>query len=227
MAFGSTHARERAFADSDWLQRARNPLAQTFVAVRARDRAILSATTLMGPLPPHRDRSKPASLVISEFSSTSSQDAEEAAGPPLPARVSFEVSGVYTRRDARGRGLGAALMRAAVERATAAAAAAAAAGVVVSSSPFPPQQRGRRPLLLELKTIVYAANAGAVAFYKKCGFVTARSRRNVNPLKSPEPVTELDMYFLRRGGGGGRAAAATATTTTSAEQEGLVEFVSG
>lgn len=187
IAFGSTYAREVAFADEDWLKRARNPLAQTFVVVRSRDRAILAATTLMGPLPLHR--TKPASLLISENDSNNNNnhsathdgklnnDTTSTTTDGADAPLSYEVSGVYTRREARGRGFGTALMHAAaVERAAAEA-----------------RLRGRRRF--EIKTIVYATNAGAVAFYEKRGFVTARARQNVNPLKGPEPVTELDMYF--------------------------------
>ncbi|KAJ3579333.1 hypothetical protein NPX13_g1227 [Xylaria arbuscula] len=52
-AFGSTYERELAFDEETWLSRIKNPLATTFVAVRADNSSnqIVASTALIGPLP--------------------------------------------------------------------------------------------------------------------------------------------------------------------------------
>ena len=52
--FGSTYEREVAFTDDMWLDRLKNPLATTFLAVQA-DRVIGTITTV-GPLPFRPDK---------------------------------------------------------------------------------------------------------------------------------------------------------------------------
>ncbi|RYP59991.1 hypothetical protein DL770_010098 [Monosporascus sp. CRB-9-2] len=94
---------------------------------------------------------------------------------PEDAPLSFEIAGLYSRSEAHGRGLGSALMKVAVERAVKEAR---------------PQDNH-----LELKTVVYASDTSMIAFYGKCGFVTAGSLQSVNHVRDPECLAELDMYF--------------------------------
>ena len=90
----------------------------------------------------------------------------------------------------RGLGLGGALIRAAVARAVAMSVEQRTGGNAEDEC------LRRNPPAIEIKTVVYASNNSAVAFYEKCGFVArGPPRLCVNPLKGPAPVAELDMFL--------------------------------
>ncbi|KAI1336457.1 hypothetical protein F5Y15DRAFT_207681 [Xylariaceae sp. FL0016] len=172
-AFGSTYAREIAFADQAWLDRIQNPLSKTFVAVHAHDtdRRVMSATSLIGPLPSAEPSSNPrqwASEMISR------EDHRDRSGEPM----SFQMAGVYTRAEARGRGLAKTLIRRATDYAVEQA------------------HKAGRPL--SLSVVVYASNEAAVSVYESCGF--ARDPQGpvseYNPLKQSSSET-LNMFFSR------------------------------
>ncbi|KAK8140450.1 hypothetical protein PG984_000516 [Apiospora sp. TS-2023a] len=181
-AFGSTYAREVAFPDEAWLQRLSNPGVKTFVAVRRRDRRILSAVSLIGPMPHAGQQllSNPTQALLSQTApsgrgssgSTSSgrkesgecEEEQEKEGkegkegnhrpdnendddaPPLL----YQNTGVYTRPEARGKGLGLQLMAAAVECAR--------------------QEARRQERECRLGVEVYQTNQAAISFYRRCGF---------------------------------------------------------
>ncbi|KAL7628151.1 hypothetical protein AAE478_002349 [Parahypoxylon ruwenzoriense] len=113
-AFGSTFAREINFTDDDWLSRIRNPLSKTPVAVCPHDKRVLSATSLIGPLPNAIPASDP-SYAVSEMRSDSDQhkNPQDEASP-----VSFQIAGVYTIPEARDQGIAKALVKIATEQAT-------------------------------------------------------------------------------------------------------------
>lgn len=131
-AFGSTHAREVAFSDEDWLRRIRHPLANVFVVVKTdgqgngggghrNDDTVMAAASLIGPLPPHTGPDERASLIVQGQSSPRTSrpqkllphrdnDAEHETAEeqhdasPIPS--TYEIAGVYTRPADRGLGLG-------------------------------------------------------------------------------------------------------------------------
>ncbi|KAK6072514.1 GNAT family [Seiridium cupressi] len=139
-AFGSTYAKEVAFKDEDWGRRLRNPVAKTFVVVRLCDRRILAATTLFGPMPNAELLSNP-----NLASATAGAHGETDVTPLL-----YQLTGVYTRAEARGQGLGQAVVKVATECTYEEA-----------------RGRGRD---CKLMVDVYATNTVAIAFYETCGF---------------------------------------------------------
>ncbi|OTB01524.1 hypothetical protein M426DRAFT_215000 [Hypoxylon sp. CI-4A] len=168
-AFGSTYEREVAFTDNDWLSRIQNPHAKTFVVVHRLDGRVLSATSLIGPLFNPTPASNPM-----QASTEMKQPSNAPRGEASP--ISFQISGVYTRPDVRGRGFAKTLVKAATERA-------------VSYT----RQQGRK---LSLSVVVYASNVGAIAFYKSCGFVVSpeEPRSSFNPYKNAS-ADELIMHY--------------------------------
>ena len=209
-------AREIAFSDEDWLRRIRHPLANVFVVVKTdgqsngggghrNDDTIMAAASLIGPLPPHTGPDERASLIVQGQSSPRTSQPqkllphrgngaehetaeEQHDASPIPS--TYEIAGVYTRPADRGLGLGGALVRADVARAVAMSAEQRTGGDAEDEC------LRRKPPAIEMKTIVYASNNNAVAFYEKCGFVArGPPRLCVNPLKGPAPVAELDMFL--------------------------------
>ncbi|KAK8126146.1 uncharacterized protein PG998_001905 [Apiospora kogelbergensis] len=160
-AFGSTYAREAAFPDETWLQRLSNPRVKTFVAVRLHDRRILSAVSLVGPMHgAEQTVSNPTRAVLSQARPSD-------CGNSDAVLLLYQNTGVYTRPEARGKGLGLRLM--------------ATAG---SSSSNKQQCR--------LGVEVYKTNHAAIAFYQKCGFeVTAKAPGSDDDEKRPEAC----MYY--------------------------------
>ncbi|KAH8808294.1 hypothetical protein F5884DRAFT_821670 [Xylogone sp. PMI_703] len=93
-AFGSTYAREIAFADDIWVQRLSNPLATTFVARKSG--AIASTLTILGPI--YED---PGKLPPSWNPWTAVAVEQASQGPVLY----FQINGMFTHPEARGQGL--------------------------------------------------------------------------------------------------------------------------
>ncbi|KAI0838976.1 hypothetical protein F5Y06DRAFT_296135 [Hypoxylon sp. FL0890] len=172
-AFGSTYTREINFIEEDWLSRINNPLVKTLVAVHSNDRRVLSATSLIGPLP-NRDPASNPFQASTEITGASDQHHNHVEASPL----SFQISGVYTVPDARGKGIAKALIKTAVEEA-------------INDA----KQQDRK---LNLSVIVYASNHAAISFYESCGFVAdpAGPRTSFNPHKNRSEV-ELCMHYRR------------------------------
>jgi GNAT superfamily N-acetyltransferase len=164
-AFGSTYTREIAFTDDDWRRRLNKPIAKTFVAVRLHDRRILSATSLFGPMPTSEPLSNPSAVT------TTASDDGRLEGKDTP--LYFQLTGVYTRAEARGQGLAQAVAKTAIERAGDEA-----------------RRQGRE---YKLAIDVYASNTAAIAFYKKCGFVAGGPRPVDSDTDPSRP--ELLMYY--------------------------------
>ncbi|KAI4602661.1 hypothetical protein KJ359_007879 [Pestalotiopsis sp. 9143b] len=179
-AFGSTYEREAASGDEYWHRRLYNPLARTFVAVRLRDRRVLSATTVYGPMPHNEVVPNPGIAADAAISTTATAN-DTQGDPDDHVPLVYQLTGVYTRAEFRGRGLGKALSRAAAEYAHADA-----------------LRRGAR---CRLGLDVYAANTAAVAFYQKCGFAVGGPR----PVDedSDEARPELVMYYRSADGDSG------------------------
>ncbi|KAK8042035.1 hypothetical protein PG993_006558 [Apiospora rasikravindrae] len=198
-AFGSTYAREAAFPDENWLQRLSNPRIKTFVAVRRHDRHILSAVSLIGPMP-HAGQtvSNPTQALLSQTapsghgSSTTSTGRKESGEGREKEEIEegehrhgdddngvtpfllYQNTGVYTRPEARGKGLGLKLMATAVECARQEA------------------RRGKQPCQLGVE--VYKTNQAAIAFYRKCGF-EVRGTKVPEKSKDDENRPEFCMYY--------------------------------
>ncbi|KAI1079456.1 hypothetical protein F5B20DRAFT_165460 [Whalleya microplaca] len=169
-AFGSTYAREVDFTDDDWVARLKNPLAKTFVAVRTHDGRVLSATSLIGPLLDSIPASNPTQVVKEMRNGGDQQQSHEIS--PIP----FQITGVYTRPEARGQGLGKALAKAATEHAL--------------------RQANEKGRALRLSVVVYKSNRAAISFYESCGFVAGPEggRAVFNPLKNFS-AEEICMYY--------------------------------
>lgn len=135
-AFSSTYAREIAFDDERWEERLYNPDARTFVAVDAEHRRVLSSVTLIGPRP------VPEDIQCASLSTTSGE-------PPLH----WQINAVYTAPEARRRGIGMAVITAAVRLAIEQAAG-----------------QGRGCLLTILTDEV---NTMAMGLYQKAGFAVS------------------------------------------------------
>ncbi|KAI0025347.1 hypothetical protein F4780DRAFT_323804 [Xylariomycetidae sp. FL0641] len=183
-AFGSTYLREAAFSDEVWLSRARNPLTRTLVAV-SRSR-ILGATTLVGPLPATATTvSDPQQAVVvrPQPPTTTTTTADETSTGSSSSSSRFQLAGVYVRGDARGRGLGAALVRRAVAEAEA------------EAQRQTQTQAKKETTRLHLSVVVYARNEAAIRMYERGGFVRDATRRAVfNPLKN-ESADELCLVY--------------------------------
>ncbi|KAI1479874.1 hypothetical protein F4774DRAFT_409388 [Daldinia eschscholtzii] len=173
-AFGSTYDREINFIDDEWLSRINNPLVKTFVAVRLHDRKVLSATSLIGPMPNPDPASNPfqASSEMRDASDHHHQNHAEASS------ASFQITGVYTLPEARRQGLAKMLAEIAIGEAVAYA-----------------EQHGKR---LELSLIVYTSNSGAISFYESCGFVVSVEgpRESFNPHKNAS-ADEICMHYRK------------------------------
>lgn len=172
IAFGSTYEREVAAGDEYWHRRLNNPLAKTFVAVRLRDRRFLSATTVYGPMPHNDVVPNPGMAAETAISATATTNSAQ-GDPDDHVSLVYQLTGVYTRAEDRGHGLGKALSRAAAEYAHADA-----------------QRRGAR---CRLGLDVYAANTAAVSFYQKCGFAVSGPRPVDEDSDDSRP--ELVMYY--------------------------------
>ncbi|OTA52832.1 hypothetical protein K449DRAFT_390680 [Hypoxylon sp. EC38] len=172
-AFGSTYTREIDFIEEDWLSRINNNLVKTFVAVPSNDRRVLSTTSLIGPLP-NRDPESNPFQACTEMTSASDQHHNHVEASPL----SFQLSGVYTTPEARGKGMAKAVVNTAVEEAVMYA-----------------RQQNRK---LNLSVVVYASNHAAIAFYQSCSFVTDAEgpRTFFNSHKNCYEV-ELCMHYCR------------------------------
>ncbi|KAI0197762.1 hypothetical protein F4808DRAFT_463464 [Astrocystis sublimbata] len=174
-AFGSTYAREIEFDDKTWLDRVRNPLASTFVAVESDDDRVVASTSLIGPLPNTKPASNPYQAVIAIphcDAPDSDNDNQHANNEPL----CFQMSAVYTTPEVRGLGLAKSLIRAATDEAHQRA-----------------QGQGR-PLVLSV--VVYANNDAAISVYSRCGFASGAEEPKLvfNALKN-ESEKELIMYY--------------------------------
>lgn len=86
IAFSSTYEREINMTDGDWARRVASHLATTFVVVDDRDRTVLSAATLQGPLP------APNGLVTNK--------ATDSGGT-----LFWSINAVYTLPEVRKKGL--------------------------------------------------------------------------------------------------------------------------
>ncbi|KAI2466388.1 hypothetical protein F4781DRAFT_434457 [Annulohypoxylon bovei var. microspora] len=162
-AFGSTYDREINFTNDDWLSRIKNPLAKTFVAVRTLDGRVLSATSLIGPMPNPDPSSNPlqASTEMRDGS-----DQHHNHGNTQVSPLSFQISAVYTTPEARGQGLAKALVKTASEQA-------------IGSAKGQERQ-------LSLSLVVSASNSAAIGLYTSCGFVVDEGgpRTSFNPHKN-------------------------------------------
>ncbi|KAI0154497.1 hypothetical protein GGR52DRAFT_464958 [Hypoxylon sp. FL1284] len=175
-AFGSTYEREINFTDADWLGRIKNPVAKTFVAVRPHDGRVLSATSLIGPLPSADPASNPF-----QVSTEMRHGADHPRCGEASAAASFQLTGVYTIPDARGRGIAKALVKAVIEQAV--------------------QETSQQGKELALSVVVYSSNHAAITFYESCGFVADAEgpRACFNPIKKSS-ASELCMRHYRASG---------------------------
>ncbi|CAJ2513304.1 Uu.00g014230.m01.CDS01 [Anthostomella pinea] len=146
------------------------PLAKTFAAGQSRDKTVLSATSLLGPLPDSQPASNPSQVIAEMSEGDDRHDCQDAAP------MCFQMASVYTRSEARGRGLAKRLVKVAMDDAVKQA-----------------QERGRA---LSLSFVVYATNTAAIAFYESCGFVASAEgpTDSFNPLKN-STSGELNMFF--------------------------------
>jgi GNAT superfamily N-acetyltransferase len=163
-AFGSTFAREAAYTDHDWHRRLHNPIIKTFVAVRLHDRRVLSATSLIGPMPHPEPVANPSEVTA---------PVGAAQRGTADVNLHFQLTGVYTRAEARGQGLALAAATAAVEHAHGEALRA-----------------GRE---CRLGVDVYATNTAAISFYERCGFVVEGPRAADADAEPSRP--ELLMFY--------------------------------
>ncbi|KAI1459395.1 hypothetical protein F4805DRAFT_455878 [Annulohypoxylon moriforme] len=172
-AFGSTYDREINFTNDDWLSRIKNPLVKTFVAVRPHDGRVLSATSLIGPLPNPDPSSNPfqASTEMRDGG-----DQHHNHGNAQVSPLSFQISGVYTTPEARGQGIAKALIKTASEQAL--------------------NSAKRQDKQLSLSVVVYASNNAAIALYENCGYVVNEGgpRSSFNPHKNSS-FEELVMHY--------------------------------
>ena len=99
-AFGSTYARETAFADNVWSSHLSNPQAATFIALQS-DR-IVSTITVIGPLPYDPDKLSPLDNPWATLD-----------GRATTADSHWRVNGMFTLPEARGQGIARALLEAA------------------------------------------------------------------------------------------------------------------
>jgi GNAT superfamily N-acetyltransferase len=169
-AFGSTYVREAAFQDEDWRRRLYNPIAKTFVAVRTRDRRVLAATTVYGPMPGEEIVSNPNLST----GTTTPAEADTVGGDGAP--LIDQLTGVYTRAEARGRGIGKAVVEVAVAYALA-------------------EMRRRQTSACKLGVDVYAANKPAISFYEKCGFAVSGPR----PIDADSETARPELIMHYRG----------------------------
>ncbi|XDG10455.1 hypothetical protein ABKA04_010070 [Annulohypoxylon sp. FPYF3050] len=172
-AFGSTYDREINFTNDDWLSRIKNPLVKTFVAVQPHEGRVLSATSLIGPLPNPDPLSNPLQ-VSTEMRDGGDQHHNHGNAQVSP--LSFQISGVYTMPEARGQGFARELIKTASEQA-------------INSA----KGQDKR---LSLSVVVYASNSAAISFYKSCGFVVDEGgpRSSFNPHKNSSSE-ELVMHY--------------------------------
>ncbi|KAI8957464.1 hypothetical protein F5Y11DRAFT_360822 [Daldinia sp. FL1419] len=177
-AFGSAYDGEARFDDNDWLSRIRNPLVKTFVAVHLHDRKVLSATSLIGPMP--NPDSNPASNPFQASSEMrdASDHHQNHQNHGEASSVSFQITGVYTLPEARHQGLAKILAETAIQEA-----------VVYA------KQHGKR---LQLSLVVYTSNGAAISFYENCGFVADAEgpRESFNPHKNAS-ANEICMHYLK------------------------------
>ncbi|KAI1094801.1 hypothetical protein F5B19DRAFT_490019 [Rostrohypoxylon terebratum] len=175
LAFGSTYDREIDFTNDDWLSRIKNPLVKTFVVVRPHEKRVLSATSLIGPLPNPDPLSNPLQ-VSTEMRDGGDQHHNHNHGNAQVSPLSFQISGVYTMPEARGQGFAKELIKTASEQA-------------ISSAKAQHKQ-------LSLSVVVYASNSAAISFYKSCGFVVDERgpRSSFNPHKNSSSE-ELVMHY--------------------------------
>ncbi|KAI1657129.1 hypothetical protein F4813DRAFT_92696 [Daldinia decipiens] len=174
--FGSTYDREINFSNADWLSRINNPLVKTFVAVRLHDRKVLSATSLIGPMPNSGPASNP--FQVSSEMRDGSDHHHQNQNHGEASSVHFQISGVYTLPEARRQGLAKILAETAIEEAFAYS-----------------KQHGK---CLALSLVVYTLNDDAILFYKSCGFVVSAegTRKSFNPHKNAS-TDEICMHYQK------------------------------
>ncbi|KAK8873214.1 Acyl-CoA N-acyltransferase [Apiospora arundinis] len=194
-AFGSTYAREVAFSDETWVQRLDNPRVKTFVAVRLHDRRILSAVSLIGPMPSAEQTvTNPTRIVLSAQATPSDRgkekreeghqevEKEDELGADNEVSLLYQNTGVYTRPEARGKGLGLKLMATAVECARQEARRLLAG-----------DGRNNKEQSCQLGVEVYRTNEAAIGFYRKCGFEVRGAK--VPESEDDENRPEVCMYY--------------------------------
>ncbi|KAJ4296610.1 hypothetical protein N0V90_006657 [Kalmusia sp. IMI 367209] len=130
-SFSSTYERESAFADADWEARLRNASASTFVATNrtakhAAAPGVLDAEALL-------EGEWVGSAVLVGPASTNDEDERSTA--------TFEIYGLFVLPDARGTGLGSALLEAAADYGRVLAAKQGCERVVVRISVAPGNER--------------------------------------------------------------------------------------
>lgn len=151
-----------ARTDEDWRKRLYNPIAKTFVAVRPLDRRILCSTSLFGPMPE-------AECVPNPGSVASRADTTNKTHSPWL----YQLTGVYTCSEARGRGLGQATVKVAIESAH--------------------EEARRQGKECRVAVDVYATNTKAISFYEKCGFVVSGPRPGDSDTEAAR--AELLMHY--------------------------------
>lgn len=102
-AFGSTYARENAFADDVWYNRLANPKAATFIALQADQ--VVCTVTIAGPLPCTPEESSPSKDPWSVINS----DANDVA------QSHWRIVGMFTHPSARGQGIAKAILAEAIQ----------------------------------------------------------------------------------------------------------------
>ena len=144
--------------------------------MRLHDRRILSAVSLVGPMHgAEQTVSNPTRAVLSQARPSD-------CGNSDAVLLLYQNTGVYTRPEARGKGLGLRLMATAVESAR----QEARRLLVEKGSSSSNKQQCR------LGVEVYKTNHAAIAFYQKCGFeVTAKAPGSDDDEKRPEAC----MYY--------------------------------
>jgi len=158
-----------AFDEATWRQRFENPEVQVFVALASDTGAILSTTTIRGPFPSTDALARKVGSRGRDEGHTSSHttlSSEEVRRPLM-----WDVNGVWTVPEARGRGVGQAVL-------------GAARRFALERSAFQKSD-------CVMRVVAYETNQAARSFYCKAGFRECDDG-NSNP-------GEIDyMMFLSR-----------------------------
>jgi len=165
-AFGSSYTREANFSDNEWLGRLHNPLARTFVAMSADD--IIASTTLSGPAASTAEDMR----FLQEHTSKDACSRTDVAGV-------YHISGMHTRPESRGHGLGKALLEAALED---------------LAERLRSQGQQEDDAVSLVRADVFVANVAARALYSAAGFATTTEHEHEGSAWADQGRDGLSMW---------------------------------